>query len=72
MPDPTTMEEIDQHIVQHLDESLHDLSVLCHQPSVAAQQYGIQDCAELLASQLRTRGWIREDARIVQRVTMRE
>ncbi len=57
MPDSTTMEEIDQHIVQHLDESLHDLSVLCHQPSVAAQQYGIQECAELLASQLRTRGF---------------
>ena len=57
MPDPTTMEEIDQHIVQHLDESLHDLSVLCHQPSVAAQHYGIQECAELLASQLRERGF---------------
>ena len=57
MPDSTTMEEIDQHIVQHLDESLHDLSVLCHQPSVAAQHYGIQECAELLASQLRERGF---------------
>jgi hypothetical protein len=35
MPDPITQEQIDQHIVEHLDDSLHDLSVLCRQPSVA-------------------------------------
>jgi acetylornithine deacetylase/succinyl-diaminopimelate desuccinylase-like protein len=58
MPDPTTiMEEIDQHIVQHLDSTLHDLSLLCHQPSVAAQNYGITECAELVGDLLRQRGF---------------
>jgi acetylornithine deacetylase/succinyl-diaminopimelate desuccinylase-like protein len=57
MPDPTTIEEIDRHIVEHLDDSLHDLSVLCHQPSVAAQNLGIQDCARLLADLLEARGF---------------
>ncbi len=57
MPDPTTMGEIDQHIVEHLDETLHDLAVLCRQPSVAAQHYGIEDCAELLAAMLKSSGF---------------
>jgi acetylornithine deacetylase/succinyl-diaminopimelate desuccinylase-like protein len=57
MPDPTMMHEIDQHIVEHLDESLHELSVLCRQPSVAAQNYGIQECAELVGTMLRQRGF---------------
>src|SRR5690348_10802593 len=57
MPDPATMQEIDQHIVEHLDETLHDLAVLCRQPSVAAQHYGIEDCAELLAAMLKSSGF---------------
>ncbi len=57
MPDSTTIEAIDQHIVQHLDNALHDLAVLCHQPSVAAQNYGISECAELVADLLRARGF---------------
>ncbi len=57
MPDQTTIEEIDQHIVQHLDKTLHDLSLLCHQPSVAAQNYGIVECAELVGDLLRQRGF---------------
>jgi acetylornithine deacetylase/succinyl-diaminopimelate desuccinylase-like protein len=57
MPDQTTMEAIDQHIVQHLDNTLHDLSILCHQPSVAAQNYGIAECAELVGDLLRQRGF---------------
>src|SRR5262245_5847276 len=57
MPDPTMMQEIDKHIVEHLDNSLHELSVLCRQPSVAAQNYGIQECAELVGDLLRARGF---------------
>lgn len=57
MSNPMTMQEIDQHIVQHLDDSLHDLSLLCRQPSVAAQNYGIRECAELVANLLTARGF---------------
>jgi acetylornithine deacetylase/succinyl-diaminopimelate desuccinylase-like protein len=57
MPDPTTMEEIDRYIVEHLDDSLHDLSLLCHQPSVAAQNYGIRECADLVGTLLEKNGF---------------
>ncbi len=57
MPDTTRLHQIDQYIVEHLDETLRDLSVLCRQPSVAAQNYGITECAELVAYLLKERGF---------------
>ena len=48
---------IDQYIDHHLDESVAELSRLCAQPSVAAQKWGIDACAELVAEALRARGF---------------
>ncbi len=48
---------IDQYIESHLDESIAELSRLCAQPSVAAQNLGIQACAERVAEALRRRGF---------------
>jgi len=49
--------KIDAYIQDHLDESMAELSALCAQPSVSAQGIGIPDCAELVASMLRKRGF---------------
>ncbi|HEY4688962.1 MAG TPA: M20/M25/M40 family metallo-hydrolase [Anaerolineae bacterium] len=49
--------KIDAYIRDHLDESVAELSTLCAQPSVSAQGLGIHECAELVASMLRRRGF---------------
>ena len=36
----------DEYLKQHLDESIAELSVLAAQPSVAAQNWGLHECAE--------------------------
>lgn len=48
---------IDHYIETHLDESVAELSRLCAQPSVAAQNLGIETCAELVAEALLARGF---------------
>jgi acetylornithine deacetylase/succinyl-diaminopimelate desuccinylase-like protein len=48
---------IDSYIEAHLNESVEELSGLCSQPSVAAQNYGIEVCAELVAKALSARGF---------------
>ena len=48
---------IDAYLEAHLDESLQELSRLCAQPSVAAQNWGIQECAQLVADMLRQRNF---------------
>lgn len=57
MPDTAREAQVDQYIVEHLDHALNELSILCRQPSVAAQNYGISECAELVADLLRRRGF---------------
>ncbi|MGD2253762.1 MAG: M20/M25/M40 family metallo-hydrolase, partial [Anaerolineales bacterium] len=51
----TDMQAIDKAIRNRLDQSLEELKLLCAQPSVAAQNQGIQECAELVAQRLQMR-----------------
>lgn len=48
-------QKIDQYLEEHLDESLSELSKLCAQPSVAAQNWGVVECAELVRKMLEAR-----------------
>lgn len=48
---------IDAHITENLRNNLHELAVLCRQPSVSAQDYGIDECADLVSVMLRARGF---------------
>ena len=48
---------IDQYLEDHLDESIVELSRLSAQPSVAAQNWGLQECAALVAEMLEKRGF---------------
>jgi acetylornithine deacetylase/succinyl-diaminopimelate desuccinylase-like protein len=48
---------IDRYLEQHLDESLSELSRYAAQPSVAAQNLGMEDCARLVSEMLRARGF---------------
>ena len=52
-----SIKEIDRYIESHLDESISELSVLCRQPSVAAQNLGIEVCANMVAESLQARGF---------------
>jgi acetylornithine deacetylase/succinyl-diaminopimelate desuccinylase-like protein len=53
----TKYAEIDRYIETHLDGSIAELSRLCAQPSVSAQNLGIKECADLVASMLKERGF---------------
>jgi acetylornithine deacetylase/succinyl-diaminopimelate desuccinylase-like protein len=46
---------IDSYLDLHMDESIAELSRLCAQPSVAAQNWGLTECAELVGDMLRKR-----------------
>jgi acetylornithine deacetylase/succinyl-diaminopimelate desuccinylase-like protein len=48
---------IDAYLDQHLDESITELSRLCAQPSVSAQNWGLQETADMVAEMLRKRGF---------------
>ncbi len=48
---------VDRYLEAHLDESLKELSRLCAQPSVSAQNWGLQECADLVARMLSQRGF---------------
>ena len=48
---------LQQHIEDHLYEYLEDLKRLCRQPSVAAQNQGIQECAQLTRQMLEEIGF---------------
>src|SRR5512133_688616 len=54
MPD---LKSIDRYLDQNLDESITELSRLCAQPSVAAQNWGLRECAGLVAEMLQKRGF---------------
>ncbi|MBM4422819.1 MAG: M20/M25/M40 family metallo-hydrolase [Chloroflexi bacterium] len=53
----TDFAAIDKYIVDHLDDSMAELSRLCAQPSVSAQGLGIRECSELVAEMLKRRGF---------------
>ncbi len=46
-----------QYLKQYFDQSIAELSQLCAQPSVGAQNWGLTECAELTASLLTKRGF---------------
>jgi acetylornithine deacetylase/succinyl-diaminopimelate desuccinylase-like protein len=54
MPD---FEKLDHFIDSNLERSISELSRLCAQPSVAAQNWGLQECAELVGEMLSNRGF---------------
>ncbi|MBN1303230.1 MAG: M20/M25/M40 family metallo-hydrolase [Anaerolineales bacterium] len=49
--------KIDAFLDKHLSESITELSVLTAQPSIAAQELGLTECAGLVSSMLQTRGF---------------
>jgi acetylornithine deacetylase/succinyl-diaminopimelate desuccinylase-like protein len=49
--------KIDQYLTDHLDESILELSQLVAQPSVGAQKWGMQECADLVSGMLQKRGF---------------
>ena len=51
---------INHYLETHLDESVAELSRLCAQPSVAAQNWGLSECAALVAEMLQKRGFLVE------------
>jgi len=51
------LSRVDAWLDQHLDSSLAELSRLVAQPSVGAQNWGIPECAALVADMLRHRGF---------------
>jgi acetylornithine deacetylase/succinyl-diaminopimelate desuccinylase-like protein len=53
----STYSKIDAYLDKHLDESITELARLVAQPSVGAQNWGMQECAELVAEMLRSRGF---------------
>jgi acetylornithine deacetylase/succinyl-diaminopimelate desuccinylase-like protein len=59
-PAMTDFAAVDRHLEAHLDQSLDELAKLVAQPSVAAQNLGMEACAELVAGMLRARGFTTE------------
>lgn len=49
--------KIDQYLERNLEGSINELSGLCAQPSVGAQNWGLHECADLVADMLRRRGF---------------
>lgn len=53
----TDFTQIDRYIADHLDQSLDELGLLVAQPSVAAQNWGLVECAALVKDMLGKRGF---------------
>jgi acetylornithine deacetylase/succinyl-diaminopimelate desuccinylase-like protein len=53
----TDLTKIDQYLKTHLEESIAELTRFCAQPSVAAQNWGMAECAALTAEMLQARGF---------------
>ncbi|MFN7036693.1 MAG: M20/M25/M40 family metallo-hydrolase [Bellilinea sp.] len=51
------MSRIDRYLEQHLDQSISELSRLCEQPSVSAQNWGIEETAQMVEGMLKKRGF---------------
>lgn len=52
--------KIDAYLDAHLDESISELSKLAAQPSVAAQNWGLEETAQMVADMLEARGFATE------------
>ena len=52
--------QLDAYLETHLDESIAELTRLVAQPSVGAQNLGLNECAELVAGMLKKRGFSAE------------
>lgn len=52
-----SMDLFDGYLENNLDNSISELSRYCEQPSVAAQNWGLIECAELTAKMLSARGF---------------
>jgi acetylornithine deacetylase/succinyl-diaminopimelate desuccinylase-like protein len=50
-------QSIDRYLSEHLDQSIAELSHLCAQPSVSAQNLGLVECADMVGAMLRQRGF---------------
>ena len=57
MIDQRTANQLDEYIEQNLERYLDELSALCAQPSVSAQNLGIQETAEFVKEMLDARGF---------------
>lgn len=53
----TNLTLVDQYLETHLEESIAELSTLVAQPSVGAQNWGMQECARLVSQMLAKRGF---------------
>lgn len=53
----TDFAPIDKHIQDHLDASIAELSALVAQPSIAAQNLGMEACARMVGAMLERRGF---------------
>jgi acetylornithine deacetylase/succinyl-diaminopimelate desuccinylase-like protein len=49
--------QLDRYIEEHLPDNLSELARLCAQPSVSAQNLGLQECAELVSQMFQQRGF---------------
>jgi acetylornithine deacetylase/succinyl-diaminopimelate desuccinylase-like protein len=58
--DMTDYTKLDSYLEAHMDDSIAELTRLVAQPSVGAQNLGMQDCAALVAGMLRQRGFVTE------------
>jgi acetylornithine deacetylase/succinyl-diaminopimelate desuccinylase-like protein len=50
------MKKVDSYLEENLEKSINELAEYCKQPSVSAQQLGLNECAELTADLLKKRG----------------
>ncbi len=53
----TDFTSFDKYYDENLDESIQELSTLSAQPSVAAQNWGMEECAQMVADMLIKRGF---------------
>lgn len=53
----SNFEQVDSYLESHMEESIAELSRLCAQPSVAAQDFGCVECADLVGQMLLARGF---------------
>lgn len=53
----TELAAIDAYLEKHLDESIAELSRLVAQPSISAQNLGLNECAGLVAEMMQKRGF---------------
>jgi acetylornithine deacetylase/succinyl-diaminopimelate desuccinylase-like protein len=57
MASPHTLKEVDHFIEENVDTFVDQLARLCAQPSISAQNIGIDSCAELVATMLQEQGF---------------